>query len=570
MTKKEYMEQLSKALEILDSNTAVDILEDYEAHFAQAKAEGRSEEEVIRELGPIDELVEELSGLSGVKQTKGTADVLKNQVNRALGAIGNVIDSIGTTLSDYEKTNETPEDYRKRQDHAKYVYPEKKEPVSENSEEAYSFESDGAGAHRNHINDAKEVEERYSYSGPGNNDRVQNEYEEPDYISDQKLTIPSSDGVQGVSVEAESADIEIYPSDDSEIHCEYENSGNAESKIDYYLERRIASGILYLNVRKRTDTQSHRGFGRTHLSILDNFFGAGSDPEIQVKLYVPVNLRSLTVHGKSGNIEVKGITIQTMQIKTASGDIEMTEVKGGKCMADTMSGDVTAFGGSYESLLLSTKSGDAKADNLVAEKMAIRTMSGDSKAKNVKSHEVEVTSMSGDAEAQDCQGGSMKLASVSGDVDASNIRMETLKLQNTSGDIDMENIEAGVMMTVTASGCQDISEVHGENVKLSSKSGDISARGTFGELSADALSGEIIIVQNGDTKAKVVTGSGDIHFHLKNQNHGFAAKLTTHGDSTFRYNKLNMQEAANGLHRYGAEGSSLELKSTSGDIVLAD
>ena len=55
MTKKEYMDLLSRALLHVEPEVARDIMEDYEAHFERAKESGRSDEEVIAELGSIHE-----------------------------------------------------------------------------------------------------------------------------------------------------------------------------------------------------------------------------------------------------------------------------------------------------------------------------------------------------------------------------------------------------------------------------------------------------------------------------------------------------------------------------------
>ena len=78
------------------------------------------------------------------------------------------------------------------------------------------------------------------------------------------------------------------------------------------------------------------------------------------------------------------------------------------------------------------------------------------------------------------------------------------------------------------------------------------------------------MVQEGNTRAAVTTRSGDVSFHLKNEGEGFAARVSTHGDISFRYGNLKLNEAGNGLHRYGAEGSGLNISLTSGDIMVTD
>ena len=52
MNKAEYMEALRERLQYYNKALETEILEDYEQHFAEGLAEGRSEEEIIAELTP--------------------------------------------------------------------------------------------------------------------------------------------------------------------------------------------------------------------------------------------------------------------------------------------------------------------------------------------------------------------------------------------------------------------------------------------------------------------------------------------------------------------------------------
>ena len=83
MTRKEYMDLLSRALENVEPEVARDIMEDYEAHFERANESGKSDEEVIEELGSIEEFKEELAAFitgknSGEKKSVETEAAAKN------------------------------------------------------------------------------------------------------------------------------------------------------------------------------------------------------------------------------------------------------------------------------------------------------------------------------------------------------------------------------------------------------------------------------------------------------------------------------------------------------------
>ena len=57
MTKKDYLEALSQALHNTDDAAREELLSDFEEHFSIGKANGRTDEDIIASLGPIDELV---------------------------------------------------------------------------------------------------------------------------------------------------------------------------------------------------------------------------------------------------------------------------------------------------------------------------------------------------------------------------------------------------------------------------------------------------------------------------------------------------------------------------------
>lgn len=60
MTRAEYMKQLQKQLGNFSADTQQEILEDYNQHFEEGLANGKSEEQIIADLGSIDDMINEL------------------------------------------------------------------------------------------------------------------------------------------------------------------------------------------------------------------------------------------------------------------------------------------------------------------------------------------------------------------------------------------------------------------------------------------------------------------------------------------------------------------------------
>ncbi len=68
MTRADFMSRLRKGLVGLPATTAADIAADYETHFADGAAEGRSEAEVAQALGDPDRLARELRAEAGIQR----------------------------------------------------------------------------------------------------------------------------------------------------------------------------------------------------------------------------------------------------------------------------------------------------------------------------------------------------------------------------------------------------------------------------------------------------------------------------------------------------------------------
>ena len=601
MNRKEYMEQLSRAMEGIEPDTARDILEDYEAHFERALESGRSEEEIIRELGSVDEFVEELGQFifdkagnskeekantedsakdsaqnmndtqekNARQQRSGSyhwdnkefSDRIGNIVNSAVNAATSGLNQLSGYfdkafgnfegwMSNFEKTDEKEADYQRRQEAAKY-----REKRNERNSENSNYYKDFDQSYR--ADDFfKNKDSSYNYSPDEDMDSEQ-------YMAECGGILYQEEGIRHISIDSKSADVKIAASTDGAFHYSYKNNGSAGSKIVYRLEKKLSRDTIYLSIQR--DEQVQR---KNHFTILGGIFEEGTNIELSLK--IPEWMESLIVNGKSSDISMCSCKIRTLQLKTMSGDIQFQRAQSERSMLESMSGDVEITDSKFDYVLASTMSGDACMKEVMAQKAACRSVSGDATAINSEFGEAAVTSKSGDSEASGCRGNMLNVESISGDVQAKELSVQNVKVSSTGGDVDIAGIKAEKVLVTTISGDVCADKLESDILKASVTSGDMSIRGTSREMTLTNGSGDIIVVQYGDTTAKVSTRSGDVHFHLKNNENGFAARVSTHGDIKYRYKDLKLDDAANGIHRYGAEGSMLDIRLTSGDISITD
>ena len=98
MTKNEYLAALNQALANYSPNFKKDILDAFEAHFQEGISEGRSEEEIMNDLGTIDDVIENIHMMGGEKETvhkeqkNKDYEVLKEGLSTAFHAFTRIAD----------------------------------------------------------------------------------------------------------------------------------------------------------------------------------------------------------------------------------------------------------------------------------------------------------------------------------------------------------------------------------------------------------------------------------------------------------------------------------------------
>ena len=112
MTRRAYMYRLEKGLESLNKKCAEDILNDYEIHFQNGLNMGKSEEEICRELGDVDQLIKECKEMAA---THPGYDQTEIEVHRDLPEVSSddAVSDDNQAALDHKVSDDQAEDEKK-------------------------------------------------------------------------------------------------------------------------------------------------------------------------------------------------------------------------------------------------------------------------------------------------------------------------------------------------------------------------------------------------------------------------------------------------------------------------
>ena len=434
MTKAEYMELLRKNLERFSKELQEEILEDYNQHFAEGEKQGKTDEEIIRELGNIDEMIQGLSEVDG-ENTRGSAP-----------------------------------------------------------------------------SESVEKEKRYQYSG---------EY-------------------RAVELECDVADIELEPSEDGQIHVDYELDGSESFCRRFNFYQREEGRVLYAGL-SGGDWSSRRFLGidvnirwngnKTYSSRFGGFGREGGSAVLKVKM--PEKLPRLIFTTGSGNVHADGLAVGAICGHVGSGDLSADGLSVDSLKIQTGSGELEIRNVSSVEADVFTGSGNLRAEKLEGGRVKLSTASGDLTAAYVKAEELEATSASGDVELKKVKTVSGQISSASGDVNVQEIQAQTLTATSASGDVNIRTIRAGM-----------------ESCRCQTASGDVelSFTGPVKRIDADTVSGDIRLDLEGaeGMEANVNAKIGDV-------------KISWMGE------RARMSQ---GIYRYGDGSCKVNAKTHTGDIEI--
>ncbi len=237
----------------------------------------------------------------------------------------------------------------------------------------------------------------------------------PDRDSDGEKSVPSQD-VLRLDVET-TGDVEVILDGDPNAPVRVE--GNM-SRLDMFVTE---NGVLTVRTLHTASTQffTFRGVSRQDVSLTiparawESIRLATDSGDVDIGDGLEVG--SLSVYTRSGDIDCRVRSCQQAEFKTVSGDVSL-EGNAARLCAVTTSGDVSLTGPLGQTEVTST-SGDVELSGSVW-KAGVKTVSGDIRLESMTLPEaMELSSKSGDVEARIPDNGPFKVnaSSVSGTVD---------------------------------------------------------------------------------------------------------------------------------------------------------
>jgi len=412
MTKIEYMDELKAALAGFDEEIREEIISDYEEHFADGEANGKSDDEIAAELGSIDDLVNELKSFASNNDENGTGttdktdaffdskEIEKNieEVVKGfagfLGTMAATITKGGVKFSGEAETvaKDVAKEMTKGFGTVADVVVEKStafadivvgkstafaKEVAENykANDGYTFnfgakaETAEAAEDSEKVETAEEVEETEAAEKVVEGEKVSEKY-------------ACKEECKKVIVETDCGDIVIKKSEDGNFNFDYQNNGTANQQLAYKFDWAQNGDTIKVACKKRPG--------------VTNFFNALPCPEIIITVAVPEGLELVEILTASGDVKVEEVGAESVKINTVSGDIFAAGINNGFTSAVSVSGDVTLVSIDTTATVVKTVSGDITLEGNVGSVNA-GTTSGDIEIKTAGSKEVISNTVSGDA-----------------------------------------------------------------------------------------------------------------------------------------------------------------------------
>ncbi|MBP5599610.1 MAG: DUF4097 family beta strand repeat protein [Lachnospiraceae bacterium] len=391
MNKEQYMKALVEALSSFDEEIKNEIVSDYEEHFDNGLQDGKTEEQIIAELGSIDELVKELnemkngkgserkSGAQGFNfDTQKAAETFAEMAKNFASLIGSMAAGVANGA---EKMGDSMSNGA--------------ESFAKDFKEGFDNVSEKVVTKTTAF--AKEISVSYKEN--------RNAYEEAcakeEPAEDKRNYDESASEVRRVVVDTDNGDVTIKASEDGLFHANYENFGSANQQLSYDFDVYNKDGVQYVTLKRKGG--------------VSNFFKNLLTPKITVDVLVPSVLESISVSNKAGNlyaekidaskadfslmagdINVSNSECDNINVSAMAGNVKLDELNSKNLFVKSMAGNVRTSG-NFENAKITSTAGNIHMDAKVTEKIVTTSTAGNIHIdlRDCKGYKVDFNSTSG-------------------------------------------------------------------------------------------------------------------------------------------------------------------------------
>lgn len=479
MKKEEYMGALRSALEGFDEELVQEIVNDYEERFRIGAERGKTEEQIIHELGSIKDLVEELGelqqGVGDSFQTNSSAYVTEQAWEEKVenGEEGSQqkksYSGTGTSGTYYQEKT-----FAESFDSAMKKFSKVLDGVMK---EAGRVIEGAAEQIEYHMEEAKK-NHYYTYNGDGTCEGSEKEAEGTPNVEQSGQ---GTENCRKVIVDADIADVKVRTISEREPKavCHYYSHKTA---MMYPFYAKQEGDTFYVGVRRNRESEQKSGFFQFSMS-----------PSIEIELLLPEGITEVRAESTVGDMELNEVKADELVLHTKNGDISANYVTCGRCSMEALSGDLSLMKSKVQVAELTAKSGDCAADRIEGQSFRVSTASGDIVMRSVQVAEVLVNTACGDISADALQGTQAKFHTASGDVNLNDLHGEVLEVVSASGDVKVQADDKTYVLK-SQSGDVWLESRHDADVSVSNSSGDaeiriVEALETY-EVTMNSISGE--------------------------------------------------------------------------------
>lgn len=366
MTRADYMQKLQEKLESFGKELQEEILEDYRQHFAEGQKQGRTDEEIIEELGNIEDMIQDLSevdfpGGFGKRQT-GSDAASATDGQTGPGGDRNKEAGMDVNAAETENSFTYSGDYKEIVLEGKMgnIYVEQ----SWDDRIHIDYEARGINIQQNYEFYQYEKEGIF-YAGITRRMDAKEDREDEEKMVKVTLfgrTIISYGNINTFSSEGQS--IKLFVRIPKKIPA---------------LTAKVSAGNIHIS--------------KLLLEALESSSGSGNIKILEAKA------DRMKAHTGSGNIAVSDFEFQEGNLDTGSGNVKVENVKGAELKCVTGSGNVKVTDSSVREIKLSTGSGNIKANVRMTQKIKMSAGSGSVKLNLEQAEGMEATIGNGSGSA---------------------------------------------------------------------------------------------------------------------------------------------------------------------------